>query len=315
MKRNITNLLLFLALLPVTGCSDKMAQEESAPVPINLYATGKDLSAVTKATEIVPFGTTIFASTQSGVYTTLDALYEWKKEANVTKEGYVSFTDNSKPSYPETGGWIYLIAVAPVPQAASIDQSKGTVTYTLSNTPQDILYAKEIRGSRWDNQRFSGNTTPANDKPLVYDHLLTQLKFKAKKVNNTTKSVKVTKISVKGVKNVLSVPLATGKPVCSGSAQLDLTPANGVEVSGTLTAIGPLLLPPLESGSYSITVETSIGTFSDVPITFDKSTPQPFQSGVSHEITLAISDASLEVVTVKVADWGNQTGGSDLPIN
>ena len=74
MKRNITNLLLFLTLLPVTGCSDKMAQEESTPVPINLYATGKDLSAVTKATEIVPFGTTIFASTQSGVYTTLDAL-------------------------------------------------------------------------------------------------------------------------------------------------------------------------------------------------------------------------------------------------
>lgn len=313
MKRNITNLLLFLALLPVTGCSDKMAQEESAPVPINLYATGKDLSAVTKATEIVPFGTTIFASTQSGVYTTLDALYEWKKEANVGKDGSVSFTDNSKPSYPETGGWIYLVAVAP--QAATIDQSKGTVTYTLSNTPQDILYAKEIRGSRWDNQRFSGNTNSANDKPLVYDHLLTQLKFKAKKVNNTAKSVKVTKISVKNVKNVLSVPLATGKPACSGSAQLDLPPANGVEVSGTLTAIGSLLLPPLESGSYSITVETSIGTFSDVPITFDKSTLQPFQSGVSHEITLAISDASLEVVTVKVADWGNQTGGSDLPIN
>ena len=313
MKRNITNLLLFLALLPVTGCSDKMAQEESTPVPINLYATGKDLSAVTKATEIVPFGTTIFASTQSGVYTTLDALYEWKKEAKVGKDGSVSFTDNSKPSYPETGGWIYLVAVAP--QAATIDQSKGTVTYTLSNTPQDILYAKEIRGSRWDNQRFSGNTNSANDKPLVYDHLLTQLKFKAKKVNNTAKSVKVTKISVKNVKNVLSVPLATGKPVCSGSAQLDLTPANGVEVSGTLTAIGSLLLPPLESGSYSITVETSIGIFSDVPITFDKGTPQPFQSGVSHEITLAISDASLEVVTVKVADWGNQTGGSDLPIN
>ena len=313
MKRNITNLLLFLALLPVTGCSDKMAQEESAPVPINLYATGKDLSSVTKATEIVPFGTTIFASTQSGVYTTLDALYEWKKEANVGKDGSVSFTDNSKPSYPETGGWIYLVAVAP--QAATIDQSKGTVTYTLSNTPQDILYAKEIRGSRWDNQRFSGNTNSANDKPLVYDHLLTQLKFKAKKVNNTAKSVKVTKISVKNVKNVLSVPLATGKPVCSGSAQLDLTPANGVEVSGTLTAIGSLLLPPLESGSYSITVETSIGIFSDVPITFDKSTLQPFQSGVSHEITLAISDASLEVVTVKVADWGDQTGGSDLPIN
>ncbi len=313
MKRNITNLLLFLALLPVTGCSDKMAQEESAPVPINLYTTGKDLSAVTKATEIVPFGTTIFASTQSGVYTTLDALYEWKKEANVGKDGSVSFTDNSKPSYPETGGWIYLVAVAP--QAATIDQSKGTVTYTLSNTPQDILYAKEIRGSRWDNQRFSNNTNSANDKPLVYDHLLTQLKFKAKKVNNTAKSVKVTKISVKNVKNVLSVPLATGKPACSGSAQLDLTPANGVEVSGTLTAIGSLLLPPLESGSYSITVETSIGIFSDVPITFDKSTLQPFQSGVSHEITLAISDASLEVVTVKVADWGDQTGGSDLPIN
>lgn len=314
MKRNITNLHLLLALLSVTGCSDKMAQEESAPEPIYLYATGNDLSAVTKATDIEPFGTTIFASTQSGVYTTLSAPYEWRKDAGVAKNGSVSFNDNSKPSYPETGGWIYLVAVAPVVGTSAVNTNAGTVTYTLGDTPQDLLYAKEIRGSRWDNQRFSGNPQSANDNPLEYKHLLTQLKFKAKKAAGSF-DARVTKITVNSVKNVATVALADGAAEFTGSAPLNLVPASGVNVNSTSpVSVGSLLLPPLESGTYSITVETSIGTFQDVPITFaDNNAAKLFQPGVSHEITLTIG-TTLSISSVHVAAWGNSDAGN-LPIN
>lgn len=306
MKRNITNLLLLLALLSVTGCSDKMAQEESAPEPIYLYATGNDLSAVTKATEIEPFGTTIFASTQSGVYTTLSAPYEWRKDAGVAKNGSVSFNDNPKPSYPETGGWIYLVAVAPVVGTSAVNTSAGTVAYTLGDTPHDLLYAKEIRGSRWDNQRFSGNSQSTNDKPLEYEHLLTQLQFKAQKAAAAGLTVRVTKITVNSVKNVATVTLADGTAGFTGSASLNLVPENGgVDVNGTSpVSVGSLLLPPLDSGTYSITVETSVGTFQDVPITFaDNNVANLFHPGVSHEITLTISDTSLGITSVNVATW------------
>lgn len=305
MKRNITNLLPLLALLSAAGCSDRIAPEERAMEPIYLYAAGNGLSASTKATNIDPFQTTVFASTQSGVYTALDAPYEWRKAADVVADGSVSFTDNSQPSYPETGGWIYLVAVAPAVEAPAINTDNGVVTYTLGDTPQDLLYAKEIRGSRWDGQRFSKNTVADNDKPLAYEHLLAQLKFKAKKATEGGLAVRVNKITVNSVKTVVTVALADGTATfADGSASsLSLTPGVA-DVSGTAPVeLGNLLVPPLDSGAYTITVETSVGTFADVPLKFYDGATDLFRPGVSHEITLTISDTSLGITAVTVAGW------------
>ena len=207
MKRNITKLLLPLTLFSAIGCSDNIQSGDKDVETIQLYVAGSGLSAATKA-DIVPFGTTIFASTQSGVYTSLSATDEWMKDAVVAKNGSVSFKDNSKPSYPETGGWIYLIAVAPAVQTSAGNTGNGTVTYTLGDTPQDLLYAKEIRGSRWDGQRFSGNPVSADDKPLAYEHLLTQLKFKARKATAGGLDVTVTKITVQDVQTSVTLTLS-----------------------------------------------------------------------------------------------------------
>lgn len=315
MKRNITSLLLLPALLSVAGCSDKIAPDGRVTEPIQLYAAGDGLSAASKAADaakIEPFGTTIFASMQSGIYTALDAPNEWTKAANVAADGSVSFTDNSKPSYPETGGWIYLVAVAPTAGNDAIDTDNGTVTYTLNDTPQDLLYAAEIRGSRWDNQRFSGNSDVTKDQPLVYNHLLAQLKFEARKADAAGLAVHITKITVNNVQTKATVKLANGTTTfenapSGGATSLNLTPANGdVKVNSTSAVeVGNLFVPPLQSGTYTITVETSVGTFKDVPITFagNNDGSLVLKAGVSNMVTLTISDTSLGITSVKVAEW------------
>lgn len=308
MKRNITSLLLLPALLSVAGCSDKIAPDGRVTEPIQLYAAGDGLSAASKAADaakIEPFGTTIFASTQSGIYTVLDAPYEWTKAANVAANGSVSFTDNSKPSYPETGGWIYLVAVAPTAGNDAIDTDNGTVTYTLNDTPQDLLYAAEIRGSRWDNQRFSGNSDATKDQPLVYNHLLAQLKFEARKADDAGLAVQITKITVNNVQTKATVALADGTTTFADpKSPLNLTPANdGVKVNSTSPVeVGNLFVPPLQSGTYTITVETSVGTFPNVSINFTGDNGR-LKAGVSNMVTLTISDTSLGITSVKVAEW------------
>ncbi|MCD7849206.1 MAG: fimbrillin family protein [Parabacteroides sp.] len=246
MKRNITKLLLPLTLFSAIGCSDNIQSGDKDMETIQLYVAGSGLSAATKAA-IVPFGTTIFASTQSGVYTSLSATDEWMKDAAVAEDGSVSFKDNSNPSYPETGGWIYLIAVAPAVQTSAGNTGNGTVTYTLGDTPQDLLYAKEIRGSRWDGQRFSGNTVHADDKPLAYEHLLTQLQFKARKVTAGGLDVTVTKITVQDVQTSVTLTLSDGTTTFSGQSPVSLALESNNTVSGSSTDaidLGNILLPP-----------------------------------------------------------------------
>ncbi|MCD7851923.1 MAG: fimbrillin family protein [Parabacteroides sp.] len=325
MKRKIMNLLLPLVPLLVAGCSDAVLPADNGADVIRLYTSGSGLPAATKgetetAVEITPFETTVFASLQSATYAT-SATGSWTHDADVDEKGAVSFTADFKPTYPDTGGNIYLVAVSPVVAAGTNDAavgsitSDGTVTYTLDGT-QDLLYAKEISGNRTDGYRFSGNTTAAN-KPLAYEHLLTQLQFKAKMssgiASGTTATVK--KITVNNVKTAATVKLANGTTTFADSptASLELIPntengSGGVTVSGTTpVAVGNLLLPPLASGTYTITVEATVGsenkTYSDVSITGENL----FQAGHSHVITLTIGSpgepTSLEITSVKVDAW------------
>lgn len=320
MKLQSIYLLLVPALLSVSSCSDP---EHSGfeQVPIELRASGNgevdtkaDYQEITES-----FETTIFASKRDGIYTgipTTDA-DEWQKDATVQIGGSVSLPGD--PSYPENGDWIYLVAVAPVP--LSYNSSNGSVSYTLTGQT-DLMYAKQIRGNRWDGSRFS-NTDHSKDIPLEYAHLLTQLKFKAQKVASGGLAVKVKSITIKGQKTV-KVDLASGKATFSGSAvDLKLTPANGETEIGTTpsaTDLGCLLLPPLESEqAYLLTVETSSGTFENLDITFESVGGSPsgsnhFAAGHSYEITLNIGDRELEILSITVAQWTTVKQDGDLEL-
>ena len=320
MKLQSIYLLLVPALLSVSSCSDP---EHSGleQVPIELRVSG-DGEVNTKAYQAIgqAFKTTIFATKRNGIYTGIPAGNdEWQKDATVQTNGSVSLPDN--PFYPENGDWIYLVAVAP--ETSAYNTSAGSVSYTLTGLT-DLMYAKQIRGNRWDGSRFC-NTDPTKDTPLEYVHLLTQLKFKALKKTTGGLAVKVKSIAVEGQKAV-TVNLASGETSFSGSKEaLKLTLAGGgTEVSGTTptTDLGCLLLPPLTSGQvYKLTVETSIGTFKDLDINFDAvngggggSSNGHFAKGHSYEITLNIGDRELEVISVTVADWITVKSDGDMEL-
>ncbi|WP_455640299.1 fimbrillin family protein [Parabacteroides sp.] len=322
MKLQGIYLLLVPALLSVSSCSDS-DHSEPEQVPIELHASGEEV-VVTKAdpAEVKEaFSTTVFATRRAGVYTgltTTDTNNEWMKDADVAVGGTVSLPDAL--FYPKYGEWIYLVAVAPKIEASSssYNSADGTVTYTLDGKT-DLLYAKQIQGNRWEGSRFS-NTDNTKDKPLVYTHLLTQLKFKAKKVTDGL-TVKVKKITVSNVNTSVTFPLASGEATFSTSGSLSLSFGDdGAEVSGTLSATdldGVLLLPPLAAGTsaYQLTVETSVGTFENLPINFgNDGNANTLKQGVSHDITLEISDRELEILSVTVAEWAPvpQDGELDL---
>ena len=306
MKRQRIYLLLFPALLLVSGCSDS-EQSEPEQVPIELHAQG-NATVETKADQTITeaFGTTVFASMRSGDYTGLTSpvnAKEWKIDTEVQTNGTVPLSGN--PTYPENGDWLYLIAVAP--QASSYSEDEGKVTYTLAGQT-DLMYASQISGSRWDGNHFV---------PLTYKHLLTQLTFKAKKIVSNGLTVKVNKITVTAM-NSVTLALTNGKTSFSRSGELSLDlPDGGTEISGTTATSlsNSLLLPPLTgtSDAYKLTVETSIGTFKDLEIT-----PQSdggnlsFAGGTSHEITLNIGDKELGISSVTVSGWVPVIQNDDL---
>ena len=299
MKRQRIYLLLFPALLLVSGCSDS-EQSEPEQVPIELHAQG-DATVETKADAdqaiTKAFGTTVFASMRSGDYTGLTSpanAKEWKIDTEVQTNGTVPLSGN--PTYPENGDWLYLIAVAP--KASSYSGNDGKVTYTLTGQT-DLMYASQISGNRWDGNHFV---------PLTYKHLLTQLTFKAKKIVSNGLTVKVNKITVTAM-NSVTLALTDGKTAFSGSGESSLELSDGgTEISGTAATpfSGSLLLPPLTgtSDAYKLTVETSIGTFKDLEITAQSDGGNlSFAGGTSHEITLNIGDKELGISSVTVSEW------------
>lgn len=315
MKRNTTCLLLLLfpAVWSVTGCSNShdAIDTEGAGERIELTVSGGGLTTATRATatNIVPFNATVLATTRQGDYSGLSGNYEWTKKVQVGADRSVTFLNptNPEPNYPANGDYIYLTAIAPKP--TKIDNNE--VSYTLDGT-QDLLYAQEIEGNKWDNYRFAGNPISSNDKPLAFEHLLTQLQFKAVKKSDDGLPVTITKISVKNVKTEVIVRLSDRIINYDGSNEVSLSLNPGITVDKTTHVnIGNLLLPPLENATYIIDVETSVGKFTDVSLEFgaDTDPSKHFQPGVSHEITLNIEDTSLGITTVSVASWIPTEGG------
>lgn len=322
MKLQSICLLLVPALLSVSSCSDpEHSGFEQVPIELRASGSGEVIAKAGYQEITTAFGTTVFASKREGIYTGIPATDadEWQKDATVEIGGSVSLPDN--PTYPENGDWIYLVAAAP--KTSTYSSSEGSVSYTLTGQT-DLMYARQIKGNRWDGSRFS-NTEKKYDTPLEYVHLLTQLKFKAQKETADGLAVKVNSITIQG-KAAAKIELSSGETTFSGSNE-NLTlklPDGGTEISGTTPAtdLGYLLLPPLETGAYKVTVETSIGTFSDLDITFDAaggggsngSGTNHFAAGHSYEITLNIGDRELDILSVSVAEWTTIKQGGDIDL-
>lgn len=327
--------LCLLSLL--SGCTDNddsAATEEI--VPVRLFARGGALEGVSDgspddaSTRIEPgvaFTASVAFSSVEGEYASLDGPCEGIWTADVaaptsgsTEGGVIWRTEGgatAAPVYPRYGDYLYLVAYAP----AQSKPTDGTVAYTLTGQ-EDLLYVKELQGNKRDGNRFSGNTQSASDKPLVFNHLLTRLSFKARKKQADGLTVKINKITVNGADTQATVPLATGIPTFStpvdGSTGLSLTPTGGVDVAGTDNVeVGSLMLPPVEKpDTYTLTIETSVGNYNNVRIDYGNGTnaSQLLRPGVSHEVVLNVGDHELSVLSVTVEPWKSVLVDGDLDI-
>lgn len=295
MKQKLSILPAFFSLCGLlSGCAGSLVPPEAAggALPVRLYARGGALegTGTTTTTRTAPgeaFTASVAFTSASGQYAPLTGMYEGVWTADVDASGKMEWNTGggiSAPVYPPDGAYLYLAAIAP---AATLQG--GTATYTLTGQ-QDLLYAGELRGCMWDGERFSGNTYVQNDRPLLFTHLLTRLQFKACKGQTANSDVRITRITVNEAKTQAAVPLATGVPSFSGSAGMSLVPSDGSVTSTTPAYLGSLMLPPAADGeAYTLTVETSVGTYSHVQIAYDNGASGNLQAGISHEVTLRIS--------------------------
>lgn len=314
-RRNAENpwkVFLLSAVLLFTGCT---GSEEESPVPIRLTAESTSLSTESRGAGVISpgsaFNPTFIASLTENDFTTR---VEWSDPAKVDAQGKVTFQDTHP--YPAFGEWIYITGVHP--QAIP---SAGKVTYALDGTT-DVMYAKTLKGNKWDSNLFAGNTQSRYDQTFRFTHLLTQLQVKAKKQEADGLAFTLSKITVKGISGSISVALADGTPTfgngntdiaISGTA-ISQTPVTGKEA----VPIANLLLPPSEAGSFTLDIETSAGTFKDVTISIDKKDTgsgdppeeeKGFLAGYAHEIMLTIHDSELGV-KVTIAQWKATEGGN-----
>lgn len=69
---------------------------------------------------------------------------------------------------------------------------------------------------------------------------------------------------------------------------------------------------PLQAGdTYTLTVETSIGTFSGLTVNYAAG-ENLLQAGMSHTVTLTIGDHELGITSVTVQPWTTVTVDGDL---
>lgn len=310
MANNNSWTMALLLLLPylLAGCTER---EEEAPVPVRLTAQSTALSAESpgRAAGVISpggaFSPTFIASMTAGDF----AAAAWSDDAGVGTDGAVTF--KGEHYYPANGGRVYLVGVHP--HAAP---TEGSVAYTLDGNT-DVMYAAPLYGSKWDSNRFAGNTQSTYDKPFVFIHLLTQLQVKAKKAAAGGLPFHITGITVKGINSTLSVALAEGTPAFSNPADVEI-PGEAISSNKEITeetdpvSITNLLLPPSEAGTFTFDIETSAGIFRDVEVSLDNKDSEEgtkgFQAGYAHQVILTIHDSELGV-TVSIAQWEPAAGG------
>lgn len=309
--------LFVLLSVWVAGCADagysSLSEER---VQVQLCARDGVLSRASDASNLPEqeFEATVALSTAKGDYASLSEACEGTWNATVKTDGKMEWKTaggSDVPVYPSSGDWLYLTAFSP-----TAVPSGGVASFVLTGQT-DLLYAPELQGNKWEGERFAGNQWKP-DRPLQFSHLLTQLSFKARKAIADGVEVQITKIKVNEAKPCVSLPLSTGIPTFTATTEhpvgltLDVSSDGGKKVTGTTPVeVGKIQVPPLEGGStYTLKVETSIGTFDNVSLTFGDSNASgknPLQAGMSHVVTLNIGDHELGITSVTVQAWASVT--------
>lgn len=311
----LSRLLLFVLTGFSAGCVENTPGPEEepgqdTPVPVTLHA-GSRTKAVVDAGDT--FDPLLVCSSTGGEYTSL----LWQKKVSVVTDGAVTYTEEI-PVYPPLGDYIYVTGLHP--QDAVI--SEGNAVYRLDGR-MDLMLASEQAGNRWDGFRLHGNSDPAKNKPLEFDHLLTLLRLTAirtagggltgqkefriqavrlKEVPQTA-TVRIGRVGEGEEQVIWSAPalLSAGLYKDKNDKYILITSSDAENPD----EVGYVLLPPAEF--YLADIETTIGTFYDIRIRPDEGV---FTRGLAHRVVMVFNDKGLSIQGVRLEDWLLTEGGN-----
>lgn len=315
MKR--TNSMLGICLLAsaMTACVEGNLSPDSdnrepsqQPVPITLQAGSRTKAVVNPGEAFNPLL----------VCFRLEGMYEkpiWTNNAAVNATGIVSFAGfeaDEGPLYPDEGPFdVYISGLHP--QGADLAVVPGSAQYAIDGT-QDVMYAPEVFGNYQDGHRIHGNTDPSKDKPLVFEHLLTQLQFKAylaAGANPGGGAFRINKITLKKVPASVRINLADGSLTAGETTKsLDAPVQEGVDITSTNpeapVSIGYALLPA--ANSYMADLTTNMGMFTNIEIKTKNG--NQLGPGLAHTILFVLNGNGLIVTSVTAATWLNLDSGT-----
>lgn len=183
------------------------------------------------------------------------------------------------------------------------DNTAPVLNFTLTGQ-EDVMYASPV----------VGNYSVAPDK-LSFRHALTQLTFELDDPDGNFSGVTLNGITIQEANTTCSMNIETGALGEWGNPKsLDLPnianiPIDAVDAKQTIA--GEAMLQP-GLPSFSITVKTSAGDFSDVTVTpsqnSDGTPATAFAAEQSYRITLRFAKKSPIAMTATVTEW--QFGGT-----
>lgn len=300
-----------LALAALASCSSEEVLNE--PVdgnkPVEIKLTAGVLSLQTKA-PIENDGNSKFLPSIMGWEgtakpTTGAPLWTTEPDAEITAGTSVPITLKDKQYYnADRTINTYICAFHPKGSVTA----DGLTTFPNTKGDVDVMLTDGLVDA---GAKPTGSTlTPI---ALEFKHLLTQLKFTATGDASLAANTKVLKITVKGVK------LPTGVNVFSGNLQVAADPINldvdgvptttDIPTGSTLNLGNPIMVNPLTTTDLKLDIETTGGTFTDVPVTLDVS--DNGTGGTSYGIALTFKQKEISV-TATVAPWTSQAGSGTV---
>ncbi len=171
----------------------------------------------------------------------------------------------------------------------------------------DVMLAGAVSGS-----------SEIRPEDLVFNHCLTQVRFRIASATTPATPVTLTSITVKGAQLPTGLDLTADGPTYAAAADLPVPEiaAGAFAFAVTPQGVGaPLLVKPFGRNFLTVDIVTSLGLHADVRATIDSDAQ--FVPGKAYTITLTYTGDGAKPLgaSVSVAPWQDvEGGGSDIPI-
>lgn len=294
--KKLTQITLLLAAVAVAGCSKNNEGPATPPMPEGPVAVqlSAGLHTLPAPKSPVVSGTKFEAAVagwESASAANYAAAATWSTTAQITASASASdITLAQTQTYSQQSGVkTYMKAWYP----AGTLGANGKVTFggTQDGTT-DVLLAGEV----------SGSATDSDPKTLVFNHPLTQLKFKVDADAAFGTSTAITGISVQGAALPAGLDLVADAVTYAAGATLPVPGiASGQTITTTAAPAGdPVMMKPFTGNRITLTVTTSAANYDNVTATIDDDAD--FIAGKAYTITLHFSGADLQA-KAQVTDW------------